>query len=456
MRAYAWGSRTAIASLLGRSVPAPHPEAELWIGAHPTDPSVLLSEPERSLLTAVEHDPDGQLGKACADRFGARLPFLLKVLAADEPLSMQAHPSARLAHEGFTREQARGIPLDAPQRNYKDAEHKPELVCALTEFHALAGFRAVPGALELLHALNVRELAAYVELLNAQPDADGLRALFTTWITLPQTALTELMPYLLAACVEHIRARGPFARECRTVLQLAEPYPTDAGVMISLLLNHVMMKPGEAIYLPPGNLHAYLHGTAVEIQANSDNVLRGGLTPKHVDVPELLRILDFSAGDVSTMPGDREGGHCEREVAQRTGSEREPSQWRGSGWEAEVWRADQREGNGGVAAGGHEVVYHTPTPEFRLSRLDWAGGDIEPAALDGPVEHGSPGPQVLLCVAGTAVLEAADGRKLELPRGAAAWVAAADPPVTVRGTGDECRVFRATTGKIVWSPADPA
>ena len=433
VRAYAWGSRTAIASLLGRPVPAPHPEAELWIGAHPTDPSVLLGDPERSLLAAVEQDPDGQLGRACVQRFGPRLPFLLKVLAADEPLSMQAHPSARLAREGFAREQAKGIPLDAPQRNYKDPDHKPELVCALTEFHALAGFRAVPGALELLHALNVRQLAAYVELLNAQPDADGLRALFTTWITLPQPALAELMPYLLAACVEHIKGRGPFARECRTVLQLAEPYPTDAGVMTSLLLNHVVLSPGEAIYLPPGNLHAYLHGTAVEIQANSDNVLRGGLTPKHVDVPELLRVLDFAAGDIPVLRGEY----------------------------------------GGEPGAAREVGYPTPTPEFRLSRLDWAAGDTEPAELDGHTGHRDPGrrhhgrrdhrhhdprrrdhghrdrgPQVLLSVAGTAVLETADGRKLELPRGAAAWVAATDPPVTVRGTGDDCRVFRATTGKV--------
>ena len=401
VRAYAWGSRTAIASLLGRPVPAPHPEAELWIGAHPTDPSVLLGEPERSLLAVIEQDPVGQLGKPCADRFGPRLPCLLKVLAAEEPLSMQAHPSARLAREGFAREQALGIPLDAPQRNYKDPEHKPELVCALTEFHALAGFRAVPSALELLHALDVRQLAAYVELLNAQPDADGLRALFTTWITLPQPALAELMPYLLAACVEHIKGRGRYARECRTVLQLAEPYPTDAGVLTSLLLNHVMLTPGEAVYLPPGNLHAYLHGTAVEIQANSDNVLRGGLTPKHVDVPELLRVLDFTAGDIPVLRGER-----------------------GSGGER------------------REVVYRTPTPEFLLSRLDWDAGDTDEAKLDGD------GPQVLLSVGGTAVLEAADGRKLELRRGAAAWVAATDPPVTVRGTGDECRLFRATTGKV--------
>ena len=204
------------------------------------------------------------------------------------------------------------------------------------------------------------------------------------------------MPHLLAACVEHIRARGPFARQCRTVLQLAEPYPTDAGVLTSLLLNHVALAPGEAVYLPPGNLHAYLHGTAVEIMANSDNVLRGGLTPKHVDVPELLRVLDFTAGDLRVLPGE--------------------------------------------PAGQRQLVYSTPTPEFQLSRLDWATGDTEPVTLNGDR------PQVLLSVAGTAVLEATDGRKLELARGAAAWVAAADPPVAVRGTGEDCRVFLATIG----------
>jgi len=403
VRAYAWGSRTAIAQLLGRPVPAPHPEAELWIGAHPTDPSVLVGEPERSLLAAVHDDPPGQLGELCAERFGARLPFLLKVLAAEEPLSMQAHPSAALARAGFAREERAGIPLDAAERNYKDPDHKPELVCALTEFHALAGFRAVPATLGLLRALDVSELAPYVELIAAQPDSDGLRALFTTWITLPQVALAQLMPHLLAACVAHLKARGPFARECRTVLQLAEPYPTDAGVLTSLLLNHLVLAPGEAVYLPPGNLHAYLHGTAVEIQANSDNVLRGGLTPKHVDVPELLRVLDFTAGDTPVLAG-------------------EP-----------VSRL--------------ETIYRTPTPEFQLFRLDWsesdwAAGDRSAAVLDGD------GPQILLAVAGAAVVEAADGATLELPRGAAAWLAATDPPVRVCGAAEGTRIFRATTGKI--------
>jgi mannose-6-phosphate isomerase len=397
VRAYAWGSRTAISQLLGRPVPAPHPEAELWIGAHPTDPSVLLAEPERSLYEAVKEDPLGHLGEQVTDRFGPRLPFLLKVLAAEEPLSMQAHPSAEQARTGFAREQAAGIPVDAPQRNYKDPDHKPELLCALTEFHALAGFRAVPGALELLHALDVRELAAYVELLAAQPDPNGLRALFTTWITLPQSALAQLVPYLLAACVEHIRAHGPFVRECRTALQLAELYPTDAGVLTSLLLNHVVLRPGEAIYLPAGNLHAYLHGTGVEIMANSDNVLRGGLTPKHVDLPELLRVLDFSHGDMPASAGE--------------------------------------------PAGGRETVYVTPMPEFRLSRLDWSDGDTGGSTLPSGI------PQILLCVDGCAVVESAEGR-LELPRGASAWLSAADPVASVRSTGQRCRVFRATTGKV--------
>ncbi len=328
VRAYAWGSRTVIPDLLGQEVPSPHPQAEMWLGAHPADSSHLVHTDggETSLLDALGADPKQLLGAVRSERWDSTLPFLLKVLAADEPLSLQAHPSIEQARAGFAREDAAGIARDASDRNYKDANHKPELICALTELHALVGFRDPAVTVRLLRALEVPELAGHAELLAAQPDADGLRALFTTWITLPQPALAELVPYLLAACVEHIKARGPFGRECRTALQLAEPYPTDAGVLTSLLLNHVELAPGEAIYLPPGNLHAYLRGTAVEIMANSDNVLRGGLTPKHVDVPELLRVLDFSCGDMPVLRGDR----C-----------------------------------------GNRWVYRTPAPEFELS--GWSG-----------------------------------------------------------------------------------
>ena len=401
VRPYAWGSRTAIAGLLGHPTPSPHPQAELWIGAHPTDPSSLVSGngSAASLLDVLRADPVGQLGTARARRWGPRLPFLLKVLAADEPLSLQAHPSAEQAARGFAMEQAAGIPVDAPERNYKDPDPKPELICALTEFHALAGFRPAARSVELLAALDVEPLAPYVELLAAEPGPDGLRALFTTWITLPQSALAQLRPHLLDACVRHIRARGEFVRECRTTLQLAEHYPEDAGVLASLLLNHLVLRPTEAVFLPAGNLHTYLHGTGVEILANSDNVLRGGLTPKHVDVPELLKVLDFGDAGVPVLTGEPV---CE-----------------------------------------HQTVYRTPADEFQLSRLDWAAGRSEEVTLPGGR------PQILLCTDGGAELTAADGQALGLPRGSSVWLPACDPPVLIRpvpGLAGSCRVFRATTG----------
>jgi mannose-6-phosphate isomerase len=392
VRPYAWGSRTAIAELLGHEVPARHPEAELWMGAHPGDPSVLAGSGQ-SLLDALIADPAGQLGDQ-ADRWGGRLPFLLKVLAAEEPLSLQAHPSAEQARAGYEREEAAGVPRDAATRSYPDPTPKPELVCALTEFHALAGFRAVADSVRLLEALDVPPLRPYIDLLAGQPDRDGLRALFTTWITLPQPALDELLPHVLDGCVLHVKERGEFDLECRTILELGETYPGDAGVLAALLVNRIVLAPGEALYLPAGNLHAYLRGTAVEILANSDNVLRGGLTPKHVDVPELLRVLDFAGG---RMPVVRP-----------------------------------------VPVSPHLAVYGTTAAEFELSRLEWAG---DTAAVDLP-----PGPQILFCAAGSAVLTSAGG-ELTLARGEAAWVPAAEGAVTARSAADRTLLFRATAGQ---------
>ncbi|UZJ25553.1 mannose-6-phosphate isomerase, class I [Rhodococcus antarcticus] len=394
VRTYAWGSRTAIAELCGRPVPAPHPEAELWMGAHPADPA-LVHGPDgaRSLLEVLRAEPVAELGERSRAAFGDRLPFLLKVLAADEPLSLQAHPSALQAEQGFADEQRRGIPLDSPVRNYRDASHKPELLCALTRFDALAGFREVSRTVELLAALDGPELAPYTALLSGQPDAGGLRALFTTWITLPRPSLDVLLPAVLDACVDHVRGLGPFAAEARTILELGESYPGDAGVLAALLLNRMTLQPGEAIYLPAGNLHTYLDGVGVEIMANSDNVLRGGLTPKHVDVAELLRVLDFAAGDVPVSSGTTDGGP--------------------------------------------EHTYPAPAAEFRLSRVDLVAGAAAVLSHDGP--------QVLLCTAGGAEL-AADGAVLALPRGSAVWVPAADGPVTVRAGRDGAQVFRARDG----------
>lgn len=400
LRTYAWGSRTAIAELCGRPVPSTHPEAELWLGAHPANPSRLgTGDGTVSLVDAIADDPVGQLGDRARAGFGDRLPFLLKLLAAEEPLSLQAHPSAAQAKEGFLREEAAGIAPDSPERNYRDDSHKPELVVALTRFEALAGFRDPHRTVELLRALEVPALDPYLALLAGQPDSSGLRALFTTWITLPPPALSSLLPQILEGCVRYLSgpssARG-YTREVQTVLGLGESYPGDAGVLASMLLNRITLEPGEGLYLAAGNLHAYLHGLGVEVMANSDNVLRGGLTPKHVDVPELLRVLDF---EPLTGP------------ARTASTARTPV-----------------------------LVYDTPAPEFALAR-------IELTPREPGVELERAGPRILLCTAGSVELRCG-GERLVLHRGESAWIAASDPVVTVRSTseGVPAQVFSATVG----------
>ncbi|MDT5072896.1 MAG: mannose-6-phosphate isomerase [Mycobacterium sp.] len=400
LRTYAWGSHTAIAEFTGRHSPTPHPEAELWLGAHPGDPAWLEGDGgERSLLDTITSDPEGQLGAATRERFGDTLPFLAKVLAADEPLSLQAHPSATQAMEGFAREDQQGIPVSAPTRNYRDRSHKPELIVALGTFEALAGFRPVARSVELLRALTVADLDPFVNLLAGQADADGLRALFTTWITAPQAALDVLVPAVLDGAVNYLRSGATeFAIEAKTTLQLGELYPGDAGVLASMLLNRITLKPGEGIYLPAGNLHAYLHGVGFEVMANSDNVLRGGLTPKHVDVPELLRVLDFTPTD---------------EAALKPRTVRD----------------------------GIELVYDTPAAEFAVSVLHLDGRELG-HQTDAPARHD--GPQVLLCTEGSVQVHAKSS-VLTLDRGAAAWVAADDGPI--RLVADQpASLFRATVG----------
>lgn len=247
IRTYAWGSRTAIAEFTGRPTPTPHPEAELWLGAHPADPAYLeTGGGAESLLEVVAADPTGQLGAASVAEFGDQLPFLLKVLAADEPLSLQAHPSAQQAADGFAREEAAGVPLNSPVRNYRDRNHKPELVVALDRFEALAGFRDPGDTVDLFRALDVEALTPYVNLLAGQSDADGLRALFTTWITLPQPSLDVLVPAVLDGAVRYLSSDDVrFVGEARTLLELGERYPADAGVLASLLLNRLTLEPGE-------------------------------------------------------------------------------------------------------------------------------------------------------------------------------------------------------------------
>ncbi|AWV47567.1 mannose-6-phosphate isomerase [Mycobacterium leprae Kyoto-2] len=402
LRTYAWGSRTAIAEFTGRPVPAAHPEAELWFGAHPGD-SVWLqaANGETSLLEALVADPEGQLGSVSRARFGDVLPFLVKVLAADEPLSLQAHPSTKQAVEGYLREERLGIPVSSPERNYRDTSHKPELLVALQSFEALAGFRQSSRTAELLTALAVSDLDPFIHLLSDQSDADGLRALFTTWITAPQTDIDMLVPAVLEGAIAYVSSGATeFLAEVKTVMELGERYPGDAGVLASLLLNRISLTPGEAIFLPAGNLHAYLRGVGVEVMANSDNVLRGGLTPKHVDVPELLRVLDFNPTPEEAL---RPPTRCE----------------------------------------GFAVVYETPTDEFEVALLA-LDGDYLGHEVDASPHDVSQGPQILLCTEGEITVHG-KFQALTVERGMAVWMAADDGPIRLVAQ-QPAKLFRATVG----------
>jgi len=373
VRPYAWGSTTAIPTLLGTE-PTGEPQAEMWMGAHPGAPS---RTDRGTLADIVAADPEKELGPASVARFGPRLPFLLKLLAAGAPLSLQVHPDLAQAKEGYEDEERRGVPLDAPHRNYKDANHKPELICALTEFDGLCGFRAPTETADLLDGLGVASLKPYVDLLRAHPEDAALREVLTAVLTADPEEMSRTVAETAAACERLGGAYAPYAG-------IAHHYPGDPGVLAALLLNHVRLQPGEALYLGAGIPHAYLDGLGVEIMANSDNVLRCGLTPKHVDVPELLRIVRFEPSD----PG--------------------------------VLRPE--------ASPEGEEVYETPIDEFRLSRYVLPeGGAAHDLTRDTP--------QILLCTAGTVragELELRAGQSVFVPAGERAEIAGA-------GT-----VFRAT------------
>lgn len=290
IREYAWGSHTALAELLGEPSPSPGPQAELWIGAHPGAPSeVRLDAGGLPLGEWIRSNASDVLGAAVVAEFGTELPFLLKVLAAERPLSLQAHPSAEQARGGFERENRAGIPETAPHRSYRDPNAKPELICALTPFAAMCGFRPLEEIVAQVDELRARGLAALLGRLRFEREPDHLRTFFEALMALDARQAAVVVEEAVAAAES-----GYGAPEVRGWLRkLAAAYPGDRGVVAPLFLNLLELRPGEALYLPAGQLHGYLYGTAVEIMANSDNVLRGGLTEKHVDVPELLATLRF-------------------------------------------------------------------------------------------------------------------------------------------------------------------
>ncbi len=386
VKPYAWGSRTAIAELRGLPSPAPTPEAELWMGAHPSSPSRITKDGSEVALDAcILHDPEGELGQESLSTFGPKLPFLLKVLAAGAPLSLQAHPTAAQAKVGFARENAQGLALDAPTRSYKDDNHKPEVLCAVSPFWALSGFRGAAEAATLLAALEVPALLPIVATLRG-PNEDGakIREVFLALFAHPEKG--RLASEVIARA--EALGRHGFPAEAEWTARLGKEYPGDVGVVVALLLNLVRLAPGEALFLDAGNLHAYLEGTGIELMASSDNVLRGGLTVKHVDVGGLAEVLEFAPTGIPRA----------RRVATPEGT----------------------------------IEYRTSAKEFLLARLMVDGSRPLPKRT---------GPQILLAVGGSVVVSRGT-ESLVLRSGESAYLPHSAEGVTVSGQGT---LFRGTT-----------
>ncbi|MBX9243457.1 mannose-6-phosphate isomerase, class I [Actinotalea ferrariae] len=383
VRSYAWGSRSAIPRLLGQPVQA-DPVAELWFGAHPASPSVLQDDHGPVALDqAIADDPERMLGASVLARFGPSLPYLLKLVAPERPLSLQVHPSVDRAREGFAAEEAAGLGRDDPRRNYRDRNHKPELLYALTRFEALCGFRAPRRAAELMAGIDAPLAKRLHEVLVAEPTYEGIRAAFRSLLEPELRPSEDEVQTVADACRLRLVDGSPSPRADRTVVQLADAYPGDPGAVTSLLLNPVTLEPGDALFVPAGGVHAYLKGLGVEVMANSDNVLRAGLTRKHVDIPELLANVDYVAA-----PPIRVG--------------------------PEVFY-------------GATKVYYAPVDDFELSVTTVTSGR----------EHPLPGrgPRVLVCLEGHVTLDSVGDGSLTLGPGEAAFAPADDGPLSARGRG---------------------
>lgn len=298
VKEYAWGSKTFIPELLGEPYPSVNPMAELWMGAHPKGLSQALWDGLWiPLPDLIRKDPESILGKKASKKFSNQLPFLFKILSAAMPLSIQAHPNLLQARRGFERENHLRIPLEGDLRNYKDTNHKPEILCALTPFDALKGFRKSEEILALFERAPVPSLEAplrrFRENRTPQGLAGFLSALLSSAAEDRRKAVSELM-----TGAGRLASPDP---ALSWAIMLHQWFPDDIGVFAPLLLNIVHLEPSEAIYIDSGELHSYLQGAGVELMANSDNVIRAGLTPKHTDVRELLQILRFDDNQVGII-----------------------------------------------------------------------------------------------------------------------------------------------------------
>ena len=382
VQVYDWGSATAIPELLGRPTDG-SPVAEAWYGAHASASSWLDGTSGDSLHHAISADPVGTLGEDVVSRFGGGLPFLLKLIAAARPLSLQVHPSVELAEDGYAREDAAGIPHDHPHRSYRDRNHKPELVYALSTFEALVGFRAPRRTAEILRGLRHPVARHLHKTIMATPTTTGMHDAFASLVS----GATRPTPAEVTQFADELRARAvagsPSPRTDGAVARLERAYPGDPGAVTAVLLNPVTLRPGEALFVPAGAVHCYLDGVAVEIMANSDNVLRAGLTSKHVDIPELLRAVDCVAAPPIRIAPEH------------------------------VYDATD--------------VFYAPVDDFELS--------VTHVPVREQCRLPGVGPRVLLCLEGRVRLRAESGAELELVAGSAGFVPAGDGALCATGGG---------------------
>ena len=398
VKPYPWGTRDAIADLQGRPVPAPGPEADLWMGAHPSAPSGVAWTTLDEVIGAA---PERALGAECTARFGGRLPFLLKVLSAAQALSIQVHPSRAQAQQGYAAENDRGLPPGDPGRNYADDWPKPELLYALTPFEVAAGLRTPADAAALLAALAVDELQPLAAGLADAVGEEVLAAALASVLQWPSAESASLVADVVAACSRLAASGGPYAAACAAAVRVAADHPGDLGVVALLLMRHEVLQPGQAVFMPAGGLHAYLRGTGIELLANSDNVVRSGLTGKHIDVPELLKLLDPAVSVPVLAP---------RVLA-----------------EGITW-------------------FDTPAPEFRLYLIELpapASSGSAPASSGSALALPGTGPRIVLCLDGTCILRAASHATLDLTRGESCFIPFADGPVSATGSA---RLVLATPG----------
>ena len=376
---YAWGSPRAISDFTGIDFGGQR-VAELWFGAHNGARTLAGG---RSLSEVISADPAGILGADVAARFDGALPFLLKVIAPEQPLSLQVHPGKELAEAGFQAEEEAGIPLDSPRRNYRDRNHKPEMIFALTPFEAFAGFRAPRRAIEVLDNLNAPLAREMLEILRAHPGYRGLRAVARKLLAPLDEERQVQIEAVITACQDRLdRGTSPSLRVDRQAVALARTYPSDPGAVLSLLLNPVTLRAGEALFIPTGAVHAYVSGLGIEVMSSSDNVLRAGLTPKHIDAGEALRCMDFHGAPPVRIAPEMNG--------------------RGTG------------------------IYYAPVDDFELSVSEITGGEWIPIPGFGP--------RILLGVSGD--LEIGVGGEVEtISTGQAIFVSAAEGTIRVRGNG---------------------